>query len=262
MPISTIAKQLKIDIRTLQKYIILSKRELSLLFMTQSEKKRIERKNSKKAIIRQVQKLHSEGMSSRKIATYLHLDRRTVKKYVETNIQAVVVQTRSSRTKKSDPYLEQIITSIRKGLSSKKIHDYLVAQGYTGSTSTIRHWVRELKKELNQKKKFSFFISRNKIIWLIFNPKPESTLAAEHIEEIFNNYPSVRELLTLLYQFQKILTDKQSKRFSEWVHQVEHLSVSELKSFINGIKRDWEAVFHACEYPYSNGVAEASVNKK
>ncbi|MRB61472.1 ISL3 family transposase, partial [Bacillus thuringiensis] len=25
---------------------------------------------------------------------------------------------------------------------------------------------------------------------------------------------------------------------------------------------DWEAVFHACEYPYSNGVAEASVNKK
>ncbi|MGY1423163.1 hypothetical protein ACW7G4_29245, partial [Bacillus cereus] len=97
-----------------------------------------------------------EGMSSRKIATYLHLDRRTVKKYVETNLQAVVVQTRSSRTKKSDPYLEQIMTSIRKGLSSKKIHDDLVAQGYTGSPSTTWNWIREPKKELNQKKKFSF----------------------------------------------------------------------------------------------------------
>ncbi|WP_242319029.1 hypothetical protein [Bacillus cereus group sp. BfR-BA-01349] len=75
----------------------------------------------------------------RKIATYLHLDRRTVKKYVETNLQAVVVQTRSSRTKKSDPYLEQILTSIRKGLSAKKIHDYLVVQGYTSSTSTTRY---------------------------------------------------------------------------------------------------------------------------
>lgn len=78
MPISTIAKQLGIDIRTLQKYITLSKRELSLLFMTQSEKKRIERKNSKKAIIRKVQKLHAKGMSSRGIATYLQLDRRAV----------------------------------------------------------------------------------------------------------------------------------------------------------------------------------------
>lgn len=261
VPISTIAKQLGIDIRTLQKYITLSKRELSLLFMTQSEKARIERKNSKKAIIRKVQKLHSEGMSSRKIATYLHLDRRTVKKYVETNLQAVVVQTRSSRTKKSDPYLEQIMTSIRKGLSSKKIHDNLIAQGYTGSPSTTRYRVRKLKKELNQKKKFSFFISRHKIIRLIFNQKADPTVAAEHIEEIFNNYPMARELLTLLYQFQKILTKRQPKRFAEWIHQVEQLSIPELKSFINGIKRDWEAVFHACAYPYSNGVAEASVNK-
>ncbi|HDR6247698.1 TPA: transposase, partial [Bacillus cereus] len=205
--------------------------------------------------------LHSEGMSSRKIARYLHLDRRTVKKYVETNLQAVVVQTRSSRTKKSDPYLEQIMTSIRKGLSSKKIHDNLIAQGYTGSPSTTRYRVRELKKELNQKKKFSFFISRHKIIRLIFNQKADPTVAAEHIEEIFNNYPMARELLTLLYQFQKILTKRQPKRFAEWIHQVEQLSIPELKSFINGIKRDWEAVFHACAYPYSNGVAEASVNK-
>ncbi|WP_165761971.1 transposase [Bacillus thuringiensis] len=137
----------------------------------------------------------------------------------------------------------------------------MVAQGYTGSTSTTRHRVRELKKELNQKKKFSFFISRHKIIRLIFNQKPESTLAAEHIVEIFNNYPLARELLTLLYQFQKILTDRQYERFVEWIHQVEQLSAPELKSFINGIKRDLESVFHACKYPYSDGVAEASLNQ-
>ncbi|MEI4605996.1 hypothetical protein WAG19_29940 [Bacillus cereus] len=37
----------------------------------------------------------------RKIATYLHLDRRTVKKYVEMNLQTVVIQNRPSRTKKA-----------------------------------------------------------------------------------------------------------------------------------------------------------------
>ncbi|EEM19249.1 Transposase, IS204/IS1001/IS1096/IS1165 [Bacillus thuringiensis serovar tochigiensis BGSC 4Y1] len=120
------------------------------------------------------------------------------------------------------------MTSIRKGLSSKQIHDDLIARGYTGSPSTTRHRVRELKKELNKKKKFSFFISRHKIIGLIFKQKADSTVAAEHIEEILINYPLVRELLTLLYQFQKILTKKQTKRFAEWIHQVEQLSVPEL----------------------------------
>ncbi|MEI4606026.1 hypothetical protein WAG19_30235, partial [Bacillus cereus] len=37
--------------------------------------------------------------------------------------------------------------------------------------------------------------------------------------------------------------------------------VPELNSFINGIKRDFEAVLHACKYSYNNGVAGASVNK-
>ncbi|PGM96346.1 hypothetical protein CN958_04675 [Bacillus cereus] len=229
--------------------------------MAQSEKKSIERKKRKKVIIKKVQKLHSEGMNVSKIAMYLHLDRRTVKKYVQTNLQTVVIQTRPSRTKKSDPYLEQIITHIRKGLSSQKIHDYLVAQGYTGSTSTTRHRVREIKKQLSRKQKSSYFVSRNKIIRLIFNQKPDSILSAQHVEEIFDNYPLVHELLTLLYQFQKILTERQSERFAKWINQVEQLSVPEIKSCINGIKRDFEAVLHACKYPYSNGIAEASVNK-
>ncbi|WP_080497191.1 transposase [Bacillus cereus] len=88
-------------------------------------------------------------------------------------------------------------------------------------------------------------------------------LVAEHIEEILNHYPLIRELLTLLYQFQKILTERQSKRFAEWIHQVEQLAVPEIKSFINGIKRETgkPCTSCICTYPYSNGVAEVSVDK-
>ncbi|OTW98481.1 hypothetical protein BK702_00035, partial [Bacillus thuringiensis serovar cameroun] len=261
MPISTIAKQLRMNIRTLQKYISLSKYELSFLFMPKFEKDSAERIKNKKDIIKKVKNLHSEGMSVRKIAICLHLDRRTVKKYVETNLRTVGVQTRSGRTKKIDPYLEQIITYIRNGLSSKKIHDNLIAQGYTGSASTTRHHIRTLKKQMNRNKKISHHVSRQKIIRLIFNGERESTLAIQHVEEIFHTYPLVRELLTLLYQFQNMLAEKQYDLLSEWVNNVEKLSVPELTSFIHGIKRDFESVLNACKYPYSNGLAEGSVNK-
>nr|WP_257148825.1 ISL3 family transposase [Bacillus thuringiensis] len=261
MPISTIAKQLGVDIRTLQKYISLSKHELSVLFMTKSEKERIERRKNKKDIIKKVKKLHSEGMSVRGIATSLHLDRRTVKKYAETNLKTVDMQTRVGRMKKIDPYLKQIITSIRNGVSSKKIHDNLVSKGYTGSTSTTRHHIRAIKKQMNRNKKFSHYISRQKIIRLIFNQEHESILSTPHAKEIFGTYPLVRELLTLLYQFQNILAEKQYDLLSKWVNTVEQLSVPELTSFLHGIKRDFDSVLNACKYPYSNGVAEASVNK-
>ncbi|MEI4605995.1 transposase, partial [Bacillus cereus] len=46
---STIAKQLGMNMHTLQKYITLSKQEVPLLFMTQSEKESAERKNVRKS---------------------------------------------------------------------------------------------------------------------------------------------------------------------------------------------------------------------
>ncbi len=52
IPISTITKQLGMDIRTLQKYITLSKRELSLLFMTQSEKRGLREKTVRKRLLK------------------------------------------------------------------------------------------------------------------------------------------------------------------------------------------------------------------
>ncbi|MGR5864712.1 transposase [Bacillus cereus] len=86
-------------------------------------------------------------------------------------------------------------------------------------------------------------------------------MKSQQIEEIFELYPSVQELLTLLYQFQTILAEKQYEKLSEWILKAEKLSIPEVDSFLHGIKRDFESVLHACKYPYSNGLAEGSVNK-
>ncbi|WP_269800729.1 ISL3 family transposase [Bacillus cereus] len=261
IPISRIAKELAMDIRTLQKYIHLPKHQLSTLFMTKFERERFENIQRKKQIIKQVKKLHSEGMSIRKIAVYVHLDRRTVRRYIKENLRTISVQTRSGRTTKINSYLEHMITYMQKGYSSKKIHDHLVLQGYTGSVSTTRYHIRLLKKQQNIKKPFFHSIPRQKIIRLIFNPAGDPALKSQQIEEIFELYPSVQELLTLLYQFQTILAEKQYEKLSEWILKAEKLSIPEVDSFLHGIKRDFESVLHACKYPYSNGLAEGSVNK-
>ncbi|MGR5864711.1 hypothetical protein ACT7DZ_14665 [Bacillus cereus] len=120
IPISRIAKELAMDIRTLQKYIHLPKHQLSTLFMTKFERERFENIQRKKQIIKQVKKLHSEGMSIRKIAVYVHLDRRTVRRYIKENLRTISVQTRSGRTTKINSYLEHMITYMQKRILLKE----------------------------------------------------------------------------------------------------------------------------------------------
>lgn len=54
---------------------------------------------------------------------------------------------------------------------------------------------------------------------------------------------------------------KKVDRLQEWLLQTEELEVTELTSFVNGIRRDLCAVENAIIHPYNNGLAEGSVNK-
>jgi transposase len=47
----------------------------------------------------------------------------------------------------------------------------------------------------------------------------------------------------------------------EWLNYASSLNISEINSFINGLKRDIEAVTNAILYEYNNGLAEGKVNK-
>lgn len=47
----------------------------------------------------------------------------------------------------------------------------------------------------------------------------------------------------------------------DWINKVRQTKIRELGSFANGIERDYEAVINAIDLPYSNGLAEGSVNK-
>ncbi len=46
-----------------------------------------------------------------------------------------------------------------------------------------------------------------------------------------------------------------------WISESEALELNELTSFLNGIKKDMDAVENACTLPYNNGLAEGSINK-
>ena len=48
---------------------------------------------------------------------------------------------------------------------------------------------------------------------------------------------------------------------ASWLNKAQDLKIREIKSFVDGVKRDYEAVFNAIKFDYSNGLAEGKVNK-
>jgi len=54
---------------------------------------------------------------------------------------------------------------------------------------------------------------------------------------------------------------KKVKKVEEWIVKVSNLKIRKKDKFVNGLKRDMQAVRNAIIYEYNNGLAEGSVNK-
>jgi transposase len=65
----------------------------------------------------------------------------------------------------------------------------------------------------------------------------------------------------LINSFREIFEQKKPKLLREWIVKAKNTKIKEIISFTNGIERDYDAVENAICLPYSNGLAEGSVNK-
>jgi transposase len=58
-----------------------------------------------------------------------------------------------------------------------------------------------------------------------------------------------------------LLKQRQAEALDSWLKRAKESRVTELGSFVNGIRRDYAAVRAACSLPWSNGIVEGHVNR-
>lgn len=103
--------------------------------------------------------LHRQGYSYREIGRRLRLDRRTVKKYVQS--KEVPVYRRGARGSKLEPYRGMIRDWLgQEEYTAQRIHHMVVEQGFAGSYETVKRYVRQVKGE------------RSRVAYLRFETEP------------------------------------------------------------------------------------------
>lgn len=93
---------------------------------------------------------HQKGLSYSELGRKYNIDRRTAKKYAESDSRPEYVLT-DSKPSKLDPYKRQIMIWLEEApYSAMRIWEKVKEQGFDGSYSVVKHFVRGKKEQLNE----------------------------------------------------------------------------------------------------------------
>jgi transposase len=94
--------------------------------------------------------------------------------------------------------------------------------------------------------------------------KDQADLSGEEqtfLQRLQQACPQVEQIQTLALGFQALVRSHDGAGLNGWVAAVEASGCAELRSFANGLRRDWAAVQAGPTLAWSNGMTEGFVNK-
>jgi transposase len=253
--------------------------EADLSGLTYAERKKKISRDKRIARYEEVIALHREGLGQRAIARQLRMSRNTVQRSISSPAfpeRAESVFGRTSRKSKLDPYLPYLREQWDAGIHNcSRLFDEIKKRGYTGCQSGLRKRLSEWRAQLppqrwrgNPPKPRLFAqkgqrrLSSRSASFLIILPPEKLTAKQRHqIESICQASSDLHIVYRLSQEFVTILKERQAEAVDSWLKRAKACHVTELTSFVNGIRRDYAAVRAACSLPWSNGTTEGHVNR-
>jgi len=94
--------------------------------------------------------------------------------------------------------------------------------------------------------------------WITFKEEQRLDWQQKYLTQLCEADPQIAQTYELIQSFTTMLRERQGKRLDEWLTQVEAQGVSELQSFAQGLRRDYDAVKAGLTLPWSQGPVEGA----
>lgn len=216
-----------------------------------------------------VQELHEGGMSLRKISEELGLARNTVRKYVRQAPEPPLPTPRPLRASKLDPYEDYILTRLGQGCTNAAlIYREIAARGFKGGQTNVRAYIAHLRQSTGngqtpvKRAERTQTLSPRALRWLLTRERKDLDQKEQaQLDQLLVVSPQVQTVHDLLHAFLSMVRERKHQQLRPWMEKASKSAIPELKSFVNGIERDYDAVREALRQPWSQGVTEGKVNK-
>jgi transposase len=185
-----------------------------------------------------------------------------------------------------DPYKPYILERWQSGCwNGTQLYHEVKMRGYTGSDSLFRLFISQLRKQHQRAGTASVLtldtsgaqvqapldsslkpspkrrMSPTRASWLcVCQPAKLDEKQCQHVEQIRAAHRDLDTAYQLSQAFVTMLAEHRAQDLDGWLIQAKQSGIRELKSFAQGIRRDYAAVRAAFTSEWSNGQVEAQVN--
>jgi transposase len=211
----------------------------------------------------QVQALKDEGKNVTTITRELRLAPGTARRYYRAaSADEVVAGTLTGWPSKLDdhkPYLHQRWNSGCTNIG--QLHREITARGYRGSYATVYDYLRPFKGQAAPPAVPAPPKVRHITRWILRDPASLDDDEQASLTSIRAQCPHLDALAAHVTEFAKILTGRRGEQLDAWIARASAGDQPDLRSFITGLKRDYQAVLNGLTLPYSSGKVEGNVNR-
>jgi transposase len=220
-------------------------------------------------LYQRVQELHATGMSLRKIGEELGLARNTVRKYFRQPPEPPLPTPRPLRASQLDPYEDYLLERWSQGeRNAAQLYREISERGYPGCATIVRAYVAHLRTTTadgsapRSRKERAQACSPRALRRLLTRKRDDLEQEEQmKLDQLLNLSPEVQAVHALLQAFLQMVHERKYQDLRSWMKEAISSGIPELKSFVAGIERDYDAVHAALRLPWSQGVTEGKVNK-
>ena len=255
----TIEKYLNIDPDTVEDRIILREGQHRLAL------------EQKQHDVDEARRLYSEGMAIETIAKELHHTYKTIQNYLDPEYSIINGHYNVRIPNKLALYEDEVKTLRSQGMTYPRIHKIISEKGYDGSEASLRMFMQKERirqaaqttdSNVNSDYQPKEYIQRKSLSQLIYkNIENVYTISKEQFQMVLETYPLLADLYAMIKEFYEIIYSKKEERLDDWLIRLEKFDVPEVQTYINGVRKDINAVKNGISLSYNNGLAEGSVNK-
>jgi len=264
-----ICKELNMSTRTYDKLVSATPAELEKEFKDKRTVRHEENTKRKQRLVDEARELKKHGFSDLEISRRMGIQYKTVRRYLDPEYNPVHASRGVKKGTPLTPFLQEVDNMLSQGFKAAVIDSAIRGKGYSGSLSAVKYymtkWKRQKKYDFDEKglqREAVEIIERKNLFKLLYSPLEEvKAITKAQFETVLDNYPEYANVHSIVWDFKGLLKSKDEKALRTWIEKAGNLNIAEINSFITGLKQDEAAAINAVMLPYSNGLAEGSVNK-
>jgi transposase len=208
-------------------------------------------------------------MSLRQISDEMSLARGTVRNYFRQPPEPPLPTPRALRASKLDPYEDYLLERWMQGChNGAQLFREIQEKGFQGKTSNVKAYITHIRTSTKdgqapqKRRQRAEALSPREIRWLLTH-KREKLVQEDQakLDRLLQVSTEVKTVYALAQSFLKMVRERTGEQLRTWMKEANESGIPELKSFVAGIERDYDAVKAGLTLIWSQGCVEGAVNK-